>query len=123
MSRKFSGGGIYLIGCCSFVFEEEKVYYFLKVGRASNFAHRESNYSTHNPKYYKIDKKVMRTTPKKHFELLGSDGSIQEEEKYHKILSTFGECDKTEWYLVSRENFLKVYNGGFRVLDEIGKEM
>lgn len=122
IGRPFTGGGVYLLGSCFFDIEAKEIHYYLKVGRTGDFVDRKKKYSTYNPEYYKIDKRVMCTERRKNGSLI-DDGSPQEEKRYHKILSTFGENDGTEWYRVNEEYFLKIYNGGFRVLDEIEKEM
>ena len=102
-----SDEGLYLIGQTTFnPFTNEK-FYWLKVGKASDFTKRMKTYSTHNPCIWKID-----------FMPLDKNTAFVMEISYSSRLKNLmgletGEHSK-EWFRVNENDYLDICNKGFK---------
>lgn len=101
-----TSSGVYLIGQAEYDTNNNRVFYMLKVGKATNLKRRLRDYNTHNPGY----------------ELFGiqkTDMIDAAEMRWHTILS-HTDClamgDNMEWFIVSRDTYLKAKKFGFKGL-------
>lgn len=101
--------GLYLVGQTTFNPFTKEEFYWVKIGKSdSSLSKRIKQYRTHNPALWLIEFKI---------------GSTKKEKLYQSILNTFGsnkdaESSK-EWYAVSREDYLKICDGGFKYLENL----
>lgn len=98
--------GLYLIGSTYFDPEDEnKKYYWIKVGMSSNLKQRLKGYSTENPMYWLADTLIC-----------DSDIVTKMEYECHIALSdiAYGMAKNTnEWFLVTKEQYLTICKQGF----------
>lgn len=99
-------GGLYLVGSCNFNPISGETFYWIKVGVASNFKKRMSQYRTYNPMLWK-NSYYFCDNPRERLFL---------ESKCHEALKkcAIGSLSEdSEWYEVDRETYLKICNKGF----------
>lgn len=94
-------GGLYFLGATHFNPFTKEEFYWVKIGKAKDFASRLSQYNTCNPMCYRIDFK---------------QGAQALESWYHTKLRAkcIAKCNHNqEWFLVSRETYLEMCQKGF----------
>ena len=95
---------VYLIGMTSANPITSEIYYWIKVGIASNLEKRMKSYATHNPCIVKID--VLEN--KKHGHSYECSSHVQLE----KVCLSMGKNTK-EWFQVNKETYLNILKEGF----------
>ena len=99
-------GGLYLVGNCNFNPISGETFYWIKVGVASNFKKRMSQYRTHNPMLWKNSYYFCDNSKERLFL----------ENRCHEALKkcAIGSLSEdSEWYEVDKETYLKICKKGF----------
>lgn len=103
--------GLYLIGSTYFdPLDEDKKYYWIKVGMSTNLTKRVKGYATENPMYWLAD------TLHCGFDIVGDM-----EHACHIALSdiAYGIAKNTdEWFLVTKEQYFEICSKGFKYFFE-----
>ena len=96
--------GLYFLGETHFNPHTHEEFYWVKVGKASNFKNRFRQYNTCNPMCYRID----------YSSAYEAEAYYQERIKEKAI----AKCNhNSEWFLVDRETYLEMCENGFAYFD------
>lgn len=94
--------GLYFLGMVNHNPITDEVFYWVKIGYASDLLSRMRIYNTHCPMLWHIDY---------------TDGDYDTESYYHRLLrvTAIARCNHNdEWFLVDKETYLQMCKKGFK---------
>ena len=105
--------GIYLVGSCHFNPHTGERYYLIKCGMGKDIYERLKHYPCYNPSHWIIDTLVANTI----------EDAREYEKEIHEALSelkkgkpieTVCHSHSTEWFSITRKDYLRICDKGFQ---------